>query len=49
MIYKNSDSDGDSAVRDIKSRPVMVSYVKIQKIDYLSKTEPVNQVADCSS
>ena len=33
MKHKNSDADGNRAVRDIKSRPVIMADIKIQKVN----------------
>jgi hypothetical protein len=44
MKYKNSDSDSYCTVCDIKSRPVVIADVKVQKINDLSKSDSVNQI-----
>ena len=49
MKHKNSDTDGNRAVRDIKSRPVIIADVKIQKINNLSESDSVDQISDGAS
>ena len=46
MQYKNPDADSDSAVGYIKSRPVIIPDIKIEKIDHFPEPHPVDQVAD---
>ena len=44
MKYKNSDADANGTICNIKSWPVVVMYVKVKKINDLSKPNSVNQV-----
>ena len=44
MKYKNSDADSNGTICNIKSWPVVVIYVKVKKINDLSKPNSVNQV-----
>jgi len=44
MKYKNSNSNSNCAISDIKSRPMIAKDVKVQKINDFSKSDSVNQI-----
>ncbi len=49
IIKHHDDSDGDTGVRDIKSRPVVPTYIDIQKIDDFFIDDTIDQIADRST
>jgi len=48
MKQKNYNSDRNSAVGNIKRRPVQISCVKIKKINHYTQTNSVYQITDGS-
>jgi hypothetical protein len=44
MKQKNCHTDGDGAVRHIKSRPVQITDIKVKKINNLAETDSVYEV-----
>ena len=45
-IKHNSDADGDEAIGDVESRPVVIAPVDVEKIDHLAIEHAIDEIAD---
>jgi hypothetical protein len=45
-IKHNSDADGDEAIGDIESRPVVVAPVDVEKINHLAVEHAIDEITD---
>ena len=49
MKDKNSDSDSNRTVGNIKGRPVVFADIKIKEIGNFAESDPVDEIADSSA
>ena len=49
MKYENNNAYSNRTVGDVKGRPVEIAEVNVNKVDNISKSDPVNQIPDGTS